>query len=331
MKTALITAVGGQDGSFMAEHLLSLGYRVVGTVRRHPRCIRWLSGNLNRIELVYADVRDMQSLESAVRKAWPDEVYNFAGLDNIDLCNGQPEETMNVIFGGFSRIMSLLKTVKPNTRVYQASSAAMFGKANGACNEESPSMPDNPYAIAKNAAHQLAGSWRQRGMHVSCGICFNHESERRGGDRASVKIANAAAKWAMGSDDPLVFGNQDAKRDWGYAPDFVKAMHLMLQQDEPGDYVLGSGETRSVRDFIRAACNAAGFANIPDHLITKDQMLVRANDTRVMLANPTKAKEQLGWKTETDFQQIAELMVNAEVDRLKGVVHAETIGNVAVS
>ena len=317
MKRALIMGVGGQDGSFMAEHLLSLGYEVVGTVRKSPSLVPWLGPLLNRIECVYCDVRDAVSIEAAVNKAWPDEVYNFAAYDGIPLSWSHPEDSMNVIYGGLSRLLGVLRVIKSDARVYQASSAAMFGEVDGACDEQTPRNPNSPYAIAKMAAHELAHLYRDRGQFVACGICMNHESERRCSDRASKKIATAVAKWALGTEDKLFFGHQDAKRDWGFAGDFVKAFNLMLQQDVPADYVIGTGESRSVRDFIRACCRSAGFSKIPDHLIHTDERLVRKNDVRSMVANPTKALHDFNWVAETKMDKLADRMVQSEIERLR--------------
>lgn len=319
MKTALITGVAGQDGSFMAEHLLSLGYRVVGTVRRSPQFVPWISPLLGKVECIYADMRDATSIEAAVNKSWPDEVYNFASYDGIPLSWNHPEDAMNVIYGGLSRLLSVLRAVKPDAKVYQASSAAMFGQADGACDENTKCNPDSPYAIAKHAAHELALLYRQRGQFVACGICMNHESERRFGDRASKKISTAVAQWSLGMEEPLAFGQQESKRDWGFAGDFVKAFHLMLQQDVPGDYVIGTGESRSVRDFIKACCWAGGLSTIPDHLIKTDERLIRKNDVRVMIANATKARTELNWSAETHMEQLAARMVETEINRLRRV------------
>lgn len=316
MRSALITGVGGQDGSFMAEVLLARGYMVVGTIRKNPASVPWLEKILKRMEFVYADMRDEVSLEAAINKAWPDEVYNFAGYDGIPLSWQNPEDAMNVIYGGLSRLLKILQRVKADARVYQASSAAMFGNASGPCDERTRRKPVDPYGVAKNAAHELASIYREVGMYVACGICLNHESARRFHDRASKKIATAAASWATGSEEPLVFGNTTASRDWGYAGDFVKAFHLILQQEKPGDYVIGTGQAHSVKDFIKECCTAAGLAAVPEHLIQTDERLMRKNDIRVMVAAPEKIRE-LGWEAETDFRQLAEKLVAAEVEKLK--------------
>lgn len=317
MKTALITGVGGQDGSFMAEYLLSLGYKVVGTVRKNPSSVPWLKGILDKMDFVYADMRDEMSIEAAVNKAWPNEVYNFAGYDGIPLSWQHPEEAMDVIYGGLSRLLKILYRTKKDTRVYQASSASMFGNMTGNCTERSPRRPVDPYGIAKTAAHDLALIFRGLGMHVSCGICLNHESERRFSDRASRKIAEAVAGWALGSEEPLVFGNTQGQRDFGFAGDFVKAFHLMLQQDKPNDYVIGTGIAHSIMEFIQACGFAAGLGSIPSSLIKTDERLMRKNDIRVLVADPTKIETELGWKSETGFFQLADRMVQAEIERAK--------------
>jgi len=317
MKTALITACSGQDGSFMAEHLLSLGYRVVGTIRKNPASVPWLKGILDKMDFVYADIRDEASIESAVNKAWPDEVYNFAGYDGIPLSWHHPEHAMDVIYGGLSRLLKVLRNTKADARVYQASSASIFGNVEGKCSERTMRNPVDPYGIAKNAAHDLAILYREQGMHISCGICMNHESERRYNDRVSVKIARHVAGWSLGGEEPLLLGNMTGKRDWGFSGDFVKAFHLMLQQEKPGDYVIGTGQAHSVWDFLKACCTAIGFAAVPENLLKTDERMMRKNDIRILVANPEKIEIALGWKAETSFRTLAERMVSIEVDRLK--------------
>src|SRR6266566_4491183 len=317
MRTALITSVSGQDGSFLSEYLLSLGYRVVGTVRRTPASVPWLQGMLDKIEFVYADMRDQASLEAAVNRSFPDEVYNFSGYDGIPLSWSYPEEAMDVIYGGLSRLLKILYRVKKDARVYQASSASMFGNVKVPCDEKTSRHPVDPYGVAKLAAHELATIYRDLGMHVSCGICLNHESERRFQDRASKKIAAAVARWSLGGEDYLAFGNTASRRDWGFAGDFVKAFHLMLQKEKPDDYVIGTGEDHSVMEFIKACCTAAGMAAVPEHRIQTDERFMRKNDVRVLVSNPEKAWNELGWKAETSFKELAERMVGAEIERLK--------------
>lgn len=317
MKSALITGISGQDGSYMADYLLGLGYKVTGTLRKNPSCVPWLQALLGNVEFLYADMRDSASLEAAINKADPDEIYNFAAYDGIPLSWNHPEECMDVIYGGLSRLLGVVKRLKPEARVYQASSAAMFGDFDGPCKEDTFCRPNSPYAVAKHAAHELAAMWRSCGLFVSCGICLNHESERRSTDRASTKIAAAVARWGLGYNDKLMFGNQDSLRDWGYSKDFCVAFHTMLQQERAGDFVIGTGKANSVRAFIQACCFAAGMGNIPDHLIVTDARFVRQNDTKVMVANPTKAKEELGWEAKTTMSQLAGIMVTAEMEKVR--------------
>lgn len=317
MKTALITAVASQDGSFLAEHLLKLGYRVVGTIRRSPAAVPWLLGMLDQIEFVYMDMRDPTSMEACIMKSWPDEIYNFAAHDGVALSWNHSEDAMDVIYGGLARLIKIVMAVKKDVRIYQASSASMFGNAKGACDEHTKRAPIDPYGIAKTAAHELAELYRGLGLHISCGICLNHESERRYPDRASKKIAMAAAKWAMGSEEPLMFGTTSSRRDWGFAGDYVKAFHSMLQQNEPDDYVIGTGKDYSVLEFIQACGRAAGISNVTSNMIKTDERLVRKNDVKAMVANPEKIQTKIGWVAETNLEQLAERMVQAEMSKLK--------------
>src|SRR5882724_4157705 len=256
MKKALITGISGQDGSYLAEYLLELGYQVYGLVRRDPQTMRWLQPIGERIEFLYADLRDVASLSVAFHKAWPDEVYNLAGQVFVPTSWERPAETVDINAGGLALLLKLVERQKPDTRVYQASSSEMFGNVDGFCNEQTALNPTSPYGVSKMAAHRLIEVYRGRGLFVVGGILFNHESPRRGTEMVTRKITRAASGWAKGHKTKLKLGNLQARRDWGYAGDYVKAMYAMLQQPTPKDYVIGTGESHSVAEFVTQVLGA---------------------------------------------------------------------------
>ena len=320
MKKALITGISGQDGSYLAEYLLGLGYEVFGLVRREPRTIRGLASVLGQIELLYGDMRDVTSLEVAVHKAWPDEIYNLAGQVFVPTSWDQPAETQDINVGGLARLLRAVDRKKPNTRVYQASSSEMFGNVDGLCNETTPLQPTSPYGVSKTAAHQLCAVYRERGLYVVGGILFNHESPRRGPEMVTRKISRAAAAWASGSRTKLPLGNLEARRDWGFAGDYVKAMHAMLQQPKPKDYVIATGRSYSVRDFLVQTLaelkeimgSRMPFAALEDYIQT-DERLIRTGEIRDLRGDATRARMELGWKPEVDFAELVRMMVVADV------------------
>ena len=250
MKKALITGISGQDGSYLAEYLLDLGYSVYGLVRREPSTMRWLHKIQDRIELLYGDMRDTVSLEVAFAKASPDEIYNLAGQVFVPTSWHLPAETFDTNVGGLSRILNIVERLKPDTRVYQASSSEMFGNLNGLRNEQTPLNATSPYGVSKTAAHRLCEVYRARGIFVVGGILFNHESPRRGPEMVTRKITLASADWSRGKKTKLKLGNMQARRDWGFAGDYIRAMHAMLQQSTPVDYVIATGQSHSVYDFV---------------------------------------------------------------------------------
>ena len=319
MKKALITGITGQDGSYLAEYLLGLGYQVYGLVRRDPRSARWLAPILGQVELLYGDVRDMTSLEVAFHKAWPDEVYNLAGQVFVPTSWDVPAETFDINAGGFVRLLQIVERRKPDTRVYQASSSEMFGNFDGACNETTPMAPTSPYGTSKTAAHRLCAVYRERGLYIVGGILFNHESPRRGPEMVTRKITRAAAGWAKGSRAKLPLGNLEARRDWGFAGDYVKAMHAMLQQSRAEDLVIGTGESHSVRDFLTEVVRelnelgVAPFRSVDDY-VEVDPRLVRTGEIRDLRADPSRARYVLGWKPETDFRSLVKMMVRADIE-----------------
>lgn len=324
MKTALITGVAGQDGTYLTEHLLSLGYKVFGLIRKGPQqnvyTYKWLIHQLwkDRVEFLYGDMRDEMSLRAAIRKSWPDEIYNLAGQVFVPVSWEFPEETFNVNTGGLARILKIVEQVKKDARVYQASSSEMYGNHEGACTDETPMAPTSPYGISKYAAHRLAGLYRSRGLYVVAGILFNHESPRRGHEMVTRKIARHVAEWKAGSTAVLKLGNMDSRRDWGFAGEYVKAMHLMLQQDKPDDYVVGTGESHSVGDFLTEATELLGIDRtfVSKHLET-DYRLVRTQEIYNMRADNTKIRTKLKWEPKVVFPELVRMMTLAELDRVK--------------
>jgi GDPmannose 4,6-dehydratase len=324
MKTALITGISGQDGSYLAEHLLGLGYRVYGLVRRASGTMRWLAPIADQVELLYGDLRDATALEVAFQKAWPDEIYNLAGQVFVPTSWELPEETFDINVGGLARLLTIVERRRPDTRVYQASSSEMFGNADTLCNETTPLNPTSPYGISKMAAHRLCEVYRQRGIYVVGGILFNHESPRRGPEMVTRKITRAAAAWARGDRTKLPLGNLEARRDWGFAGDYVRAMHAMLQQRAPKDYVIGMGESHSVADFVAQvlvelrALNGGSFVfSTLEECVEIDPRLMRTGEIRDLRADATLARHEMGWKPDVEFSDLVRMMVRADVEALR--------------
>ncbi|HVB29070.1 MAG TPA: GDP-mannose 4,6-dehydratase [Terriglobia bacterium] len=319
MKKALITGISGQDGSYLAEYLLGLGYEVWGLVRREPATMRWLDPIVHRIELVYGDLRDAESLAVAFQKAWPDELYNLAGQVFVPTSWECPAETLDINAGGLARLLQIVERQKPDTRVYQASTSEMFGNTGSMCSEQTPLSPMSPYGISKMAAHRLAEAYRNRGVFVAGGILFNHESPRRGPEMVTRKITRAAARWALGDRTKLKLGNLHSRRDWGFAGDYVKAMHAMLQKDAPKDYVIGTGTSHSVEDFLRQVLmqlnEISGGADVPsiEDWVEVDSHLLRTGEIHDLRADSGLARKELGWEPDVDFPQLVKMMVAADL------------------
>jgi len=319
MKKALITGVSGQDGSYLAEYLLDLGYEVWGLVRREPATLRWLEPIVHRIEFVYGDLRDAESLAVAFQKSWPDELYNLAGQVFVPTSWECPAETLDINAGGLARLLHIVERQKPDTRVYQASTSEMFGNTGSQCAEQTPFSPMSPYGISKMAAHQLVGAYRNRGIFVAGGILFNHESPRRGPEMVTRKITRAAARWALGDRTKLKLGNLHSRRDWGFAGDYVKAMHAMLQNAAPKDYVIGTGTSHSVEDFLRQVLvelnDLSGGADVPsvEDWVEVDSHLLRTGEIHDLRADASLAREELGWQPTVDFPQLVRMMVEADL------------------
>lgn len=324
MKTALITGVLGQDGTYLTDYLLGLGYRVFGLIRKSPSAslfsYKWMTHQLwkDRVDFIYGDVRDEQSLRAAIRKAWPDEIYNLAGQVFVPLSWEFPEETFNVNTCGLARILKIVEQIKQDARVYQASSSEMYGNHEGACDDATRMAPTSPYGISKYAAHRLVGLYRSRGLFVVAGILFNHESPRRGHEMVTRKIARQVAEWKAGSQEILHLGNTSSRRDWGFAGEYVKAMHLMLQKNEPTDYVVGTGVSHSVEDFLTEAAGVLGLDMdfVRTHTQT-DERLVRTQEIYDMRADNSKIRTMLNWEPSVKFAELVRLMTLAELDRVR--------------
>jgi GDPmannose 4,6-dehydratase len=324
MKTALITGISGQDGSYLAEYLLGLGYRVCGLVRREPGGMRWLAPIADQVELFYGDLRDAASIDVAFQKASPDEVYNLAGQVFVPTSWEHPGETFDINLGGFARILRIVERRKPDTCVYQASSSEMFGTVDGHCDETTPMHPISPYGISKTAAHRLCEVYRQRGLFVVGGILFDHESPRRGPEMVTRKITRAAGAWAHGDRTKLKLGSLETRRDWGFAGDYVKTMHAMLQQPIPKDYVIGTGESHSISDFVaqvlvelRALNGRFVFSTIEECVELDQGLQHQEGELCDLRADAALARHELGWKSQVEFTQLVRMMVHADVEALR--------------
>ncbi len=320
MKRALITGITGQDGSYLAELLLEEGYEVYGMVRRSSlEKFERLNHIRDRVTIVQADLLDQLSLIEVIRDTAPDELYNLAAQSFVPTSWTQPVLTAEFTAVGVTRVLEAIRQVNPKIRVYQASSSEMFGKVRQVPqNEETPFYPRSPYGVSKAYGHYITVNYRESyGLFAVSGILFNHESPRRGLEFVTRKITNAAARIKYGLQDELRLGNLDAHRDWGYAGDYVRAMWLMLQQDEPADYVVASGVAHSVRDFVEAAFGHAGL-DWQKHVAT-DPSLLRPAEVEHLIGDSTKARTELGWQPEVDFDTLVKLMMDADLKRAKTV------------
>ncbi len=317
MPTALITGITGQDGSYLAELLLSKGYRVCGVVRRtsHHGYER-IEHILDQMELFPADLLDQHSLTSVVRETKPDEVYNLGAQSYVPTSWSQPVLTGEFTALGVTRILEAVRLGHPEARFYQASSSEMFGKAEETPQREStPFHPRSPYGVAKVYGHLITVNYRESyGMFAASGILFNHESPRRGIEFVTRKVTDGVARIKLGLATEVRLGNLDAKRDWGFAGDYVKAMWLMLQQDEARDFVIGTGVTHSVRELVQVAFAHVGL-NWEDHVVI-DPKFIRLAEVDLLLADPSMARDELGWIPEVRFASMIEAMVDADLSRL---------------
>lgn len=314
-KSALITGITGQDGSYLAEFLLSKGYAVYGLVRRSS------SLNLERIEhiqksitLLPGDLLDQTSLANAIRQSKPDEIYNLAAQSFVATSWNQPELTGQFTALGVTRLLEAVKTENPRIRFYQASSSEMFGSTPPPQNEKTRFHPRSPYAVSKLYGHYAAINYRESyGMFACSGILFNHESPRRGLEFVTRKVSNAVAQIKLGLLDKLTIGNLDAKRDWGFAGDYVRAMWMMLQQENPGDYVVATGVSKSVRELVDTAFRVVDL-DYRDH-VTVDPTLFRPAEVDYLCGDSSYARSRLGWSPDVTFEQLVEMMVNQDLEK----------------
>lgn len=319
MPKALITGITGQDGSYLAEALLQRGYDVVGMVRRSSTVnyerIAHIQGS---IEFVNGDLLDQISLIDAIKIHEPDEIYNLAAQSFVQTSFGQPVLTGETTALSVTRMLDAIRIVNPKIRFYQASSSEMFGKvAEVPQTESTPFYPRSPYGVAKVYGHWITVNYRESyNLHASSGILFNHESPRRGLEFVTRKISYGAASIKLGLEEKLSLGNLDAKRDWGFAGDYVEAMWMMLQQEEPDDYVICSGMTHSVREFCDLAFNHLGL-NYEDHIVV-DEQFFRPAEVDLLVGDYGKAKRVLAWEPSTSFEDLVTMMVEADLDLLEG-------------
>jgi GDPmannose 4,6-dehydratase len=315
---ALITGITGQDGSYLADLLLEKGYDVHGMVRRSStEKFERIEHLRDRLHLHQGDLLDSRSLVDALRAAQPDEIYNLAAMSYVAASWAQPTLTAEFSGTGVTRLLEAMREVSPEARFYQASSSEMFGKVREIPqNELTPFYPRSPYGVAKAYGHFITVNYRESyGLHATSGILFNHESERRGLEFVTRKISWHAAAIKLGLRDTLALGNLAAERDWGYAGDYVRAMWLMLQQDEPSDYVVATGVAHSVRECVEVAFDQAGIP-VDDHVVI-DETYMRPAEVEHLIGDATKARERLGWAPEIGFEQLIRMMVDADYDLLK--------------
>ena len=320
MATALITGITGQDGSYLTELLLGKGYHVHGLIRRSSS---FNTGRLDdvyqdphvesaRLHLHYGDLSDSSMLASLIRRIEPQEIYHLGAQSHVRVSFDMPEYTADVTALSCIRLLEAIRDAEVACRFYQASSSEMFGSSPPPQNENTPFAPRSPYAIAKLHAYWTTVNYREAyGMYAVNGILFNHESERRGETFVTRKITRAVARIAAGRQKYLYLGNLDAQRDWGYAPDYVEAMQMMLQQDEPDDYVIATGESHTVREFLEAAFALVNLK--PDDYVRIDPRYYRPTEVDVLRGDASKARRKLGWKPRTSFPELVRIMVEADL------------------
>lgn len=335
MKSALITGITGQDGSYLTELLLEKGYQVYGIMRRKSTVDYGNIAHLkDKVKLLYADMTDLVSLVAAMKESQADEVYNLAAQSFVATSWDTPVGTAEIDGIGVTNMLEAIRTVKPEARFYQASTSEMFGLVQEIPQKEStPFYPRSPYGVAKLYGHWITKNYRESyDMYACSGILFNHESERRGEEFVTRKITMAAAKIGKGLQEYVELGNMSAKRDWGHSKDYVRAMHLMLQQDAPDDYVISTGETHEVREFVTLAFLAAGMElewrgeGVSESAVIKgtDKTVVKVNpkyfrpaEVELLIGDCSKAEKKLGWKREVSYQQLIERMVKHDIALLE--------------
>jgi GDPmannose 4,6-dehydratase len=320
-KTALITGVTGQDGSYLAELLLSKGYNVIGVKRRTSLITTDRIDNIfndTRFTLEYGNLHDAGCFWRLLKNYYPDEIYNLAAQSHVRVSFDVSEETVDSIAMGTLRLLNAYRQMCPEAKFYQASSSEMYGdNPLPPFNEETPFCPASPYACAKVFAHNLIRNYRESyNLHASSGILFNHESPRRGETFVTRKITIAAARIKLGLQDKLHLGNLDARRDWGFAGDYTEAMWLMLQQDNPDDYVIATGKSYTVKEFLECVFDYAGLGS-PDKYISIDARLFRPHEVPYLLGDPTKAKKKLNWEPKVNFEELAKMMYDADLKDIR--------------
>jgi GDPmannose 4,6-dehydratase len=326
-KRALITGITGQDGSYLAELLLDKGYEVYGMVRRSStETFQRLAGCRDRISLHTGDLLDQRSLVDVLRESEPDEIYNLAAMSFVAASWSQPVLTAEFTATGVTRMLEAMREVVPEARFYQASSSEMFGKVLEVPQREStPFYPRSPYGVAKTYGHFITVNYRESYDLFACsGILFNHESERRGLEFVTRKVTHGAAAIKLGLASEIALGNLDAERDWGYAKDYVEAMWLMLQQDEPEDYVIATGEAHSVRRLVELAFEHVGLD--PDEHVKIDPRFLRPAEVEHLVGDASKARERLGWVPRTSFEEMVKVMVDSDLELLSSGVPQKQAG-----
>ena len=326
-RRALITGITGQDGSYLAELLLEKGYDVFGMTRRaSTENVERIGHLTDRISLIQGDLLDPHSLVSALRTAEPHEVYNLAAQSFVPTSWNQPVLTAEFTGLGVTRMLEAIRTVDPDIRFYQASSSEMYGKVREVPQTEAtPFHPRSPYGVAKAYGHYITVNYRESfGLFAISGILFNHESPRRGLEFVTRKISDGVARIKLGLTDELVLGNLDAERDWGFAGDYVEAMWRMLQQDEPDDYVVATGEPHSVQNFVDVAFAHAGLE--PERHVKTDPAFLRPAEVDHLVGDASKAKRELGWEPRHSFTDLVEMMVDADVERLSSATAPRVVG-----
>lgn len=321
MKRALVTGVTGQDGSYLAELLLSKGYKVYGLTRRTSTVNNERIKHIqDKIELIQGDLLDQSSLSSALLETEPDEVYNLAAQSFVKTSWNQPVLTGEFTALGVTRLLEAIRVVNPKIKFYQASSSEMFGKVTEAPQRETTRFhPRSPYGVAKIYGHYITVNYRESYNIFACsGILFNHESPRRGLEFVTRKISHAVARVSLGKQKKLELGGIAPKRDWGFAGDYVEAMWLMLQQKEPDDYVVATGENHSVKDFVVAAFEVVGIKDWEKYVVSNREEHMRPAEVDYLIGDYRKAKRVLGWQPKTNFKELVEIMVKADIELEKG-------------